>query len=117
MRRWGHGVYKLVDDEFVFIENSQIFANNRIELFYELKNKNLLLLSRNIGAYLYNPFTKKFSKSDNEVLNKWLINNYVYVSDDLKPFSDGSIPIHARGGLLIINEKLEILNKVNSDDG
>ena len=117
MRRWGHGLYKLVNDEFVFIENSEIFADNRIELFYELKNKNLLLLSRNIGAYLYNPNTKKFSKSDNEVLNNWLIDNYVYVSDDLRPFSDGTIPIHARGGLLIINENLEILNKVNSEDG
>ena len=117
MRRWGHGIYKLVNDQFVFLENTELFGDNRIELFYKLKNNNLLLLSRNVGAYLYDSNNKKLSKSGNEVLNEWLINNYVYVSDDLRPFSDGTIPIHSRGGLLIINEELEILNKVNSDDG
>ena len=117
MRRWGYGVYKMVDDEFIFLENTELFGNNRIELFYKLKNGSLLFLSRNIGAYLYNPETKKLSKSKNNILNNWLIDNFVYVSDDLKSFSDGSIPIHSRGGLLIINDELEILNKVSSEDG
>ena len=117
MRRWGYGVYKMVNDEFIFLDNTELFADNRIELFYKLENGNILFLSRNVGAYLYNNETKKLSRSKNNILNNWLIDNYVYVSDDLKSFSDGSIPIHARGGLLIINEDLEILNKVNSDDG
>ena len=69
MRRWGYGVYKMVDDEFIFLENTELFGNNRIELFYKLKNGSLLFLSRNIGAYLYNPETKKLSKSKNNILN------------------------------------------------
>ena len=32
-------------------------------------------------------------------------------------FSDGSIPIHSSGGLLLIDEDLNILNNINSDDG
>ena len=117
MRRWGYGIYKLVNDEFEYIKGSELFAQNRIELFYELKNKDLLILSRNVGAYLFKASSGTFEPSKNKILNKWLKENYVYVSDDLKPFPDGSIPIHSRGGLLIINDNLEIITKINKDDG
>ena len=51
MRRWGYGMYKLVEDEFKFIEGTEIFADNRIELFYENSNKDLLLF---IAYYFFN---------------------------------------------------------------
>ena len=115
-RRWGYGLYKLVEEEFEFIENSQFLSQNRIELFYQTKEGDLLLFSRTIGAYILKK-DGRFIKSSNSVLNNWLIKNGVYVSDNLQSFSDGSIPIHSRGGLLIIDENLNILNNINSDDG
>ena len=117
IRRWGHGLYKKVNDEFEFIEESEFFAQNRIELFYELKNKDVLLLGRSLGAYILKP-DGTFIKSKNQDLNNWLINNWVYVSDHLKPFNDGTIPIHSsNGGLLIIDENLNIKNLINYEDG
>ena len=115
-RRWGYGLYKLVGEEFEFIKNSEFLSQNRIELFYKTKKGDLLLFSRTIGAYILKK-DGKFIKSSNSVLNDWLIKNGVYVSDDLQSFSDGSIPIHSRGGILIIDEDLNILNNINSDDG
>ena len=54
---------------------------------------------------------RKYQKfTENSVLNDWLIKNGVYVSDDLQSFSDGSIPIHSRGGILIIDEDLKIVS-------
>ena len=115
-RRWGYGIYKMENDQFQFIEGTEIFADNRIELFYENSNNDVLLFSRQLGVYILDK-DGKLSKSDNETLNNWLVENGVYVQDDLKPFSDGSIPIHSRGGLLIIDENLKILNNINIDDG
>ena len=116
MRRWGYGMYKLVDDEFKFIEGTEIFADNRIELFYENSNKDLLLFSRQLGAYILDN-DGKLSRSDNETLNRWLIKNAVYVHDDLRSFKDGTFPVHSRGGILILNDDLNILNSLNEDDG
>ena len=116
MRRWGYGMYKLVDDEFQFIEGTEIFADNRIELFYENSNKDLLLFSRQLGAYILDK-DGKLSKSDNEILNKWLIKNAVYVHDDLRSFKDGTFPVHSRGGILILDDDLNILNSIDEDDG
>ena len=115
-RRWGYGLYKLVDDEFEFVEKSEFLSQNRIELFYETNDGDLLLFSRTIGAYILKK-NGNFIKSSNSVLNNWLIDNGVYVSDDLRPFSNGSIPIHSRGGILIIDENLNILNNINNEDG
>ena len=116
MRRWGYGMYKLVDDEFKFIEGTEIFADNRIELFYENSNKDLLLFSRQLGAYILDN-DGKLSRSDNETLKRWLIKNAVYVHDDLRSFKDGTFPVHSRGGILILNDDLNILNSLNEDDG
>ena len=116
MRRWGYGMYKLVDDEFKFIEGTEIFADNRIELFYENSNKDLLLFSRQLGAYILDN-DGKLSRSDNETLNRWLIKNAVYVHDDLRSFKDGTFPVHSRGGILILNDDLNILNSLDEDDG
>ena len=116
MRRWGYGMYKLVNDKFTFIEGSEIFSNNRIELFYKNKNNDLLLFSRSIGAYILKD-DGKLIKSNNEVLNEWLINNLVYVHDDLQPFSDGTFPVHSRGGILILDDDLNIINNINEEDG
>lgn len=116
MRRWGYGMYKLVDDDFVFIKGSEIFSDNRIELFYENGDGELLLFSRSIGAYVLKK-DGSFIKSNNKVLNSWLVDNLVYVHDDLRPFSDGSFPVHSRGGILILDDDLKILNNINEDDG
>ena len=45
MRRWGYGLYKLNNetDEFDFIEDSEMFSQNRIELFYEEKIKMFII--------------------------------------------------------------------------
>ena len=74
------------------------------------------MFSRTIGAYILKK-NGEFIKSTNTVLNDWLIENGVYVNDHLKPFSDGTIPIHSRGGILIIDEDLNILNNINTEDG
>ena len=38
---------------------------------------------------------ENFIKSNNEILNKWLIQNAVYVHDDFS-FKDGTFPVHSR---------------------
>ena len=32
-RRWGYGLYKLIDNKFQYIKNSEFLSQNRIELF------------------------------------------------------------------------------------
>ena len=51
-RRWGYVSYKLIDNKFAHIKNSEFLSQNRIELFYETKKGDLLLFSRTIGAYI-----------------------------------------------------------------
>ena len=85
----------IVDDEFQFIEGTEIFVRFRIEIFYENSNKDLLFLVDSWSIYIYKD--GKLSKSDNEILNKWLIKNAVYVHDDLRSFKDGTFPVHSRG--------------------
>ena len=72
--------------------------------------------TRQLGAYILDK-NGKFYKPSNETLNKWLIKNAVYVHDDLKPFKDGSFPVHSRGGILILDDNLNILNSIDEDDG
>ena len=114
--KMGYGMYKMINDDFKFIEGTEIFADNRIELFYENSNQDLLLFSRQVGAHILDK-NGKLNKSDNETLNKWLVDNAVYVHDDLRPFKDGSFPVHSRGGILILDDDLNILNSIDEDDG
>ena len=91
-RRWGHGIYKLENEEFKFIENSEIFSQNRIEIWYKTSEGDILIFSRSLGAYILKK-NGEFVKSKNKTLNEWLIKNAVYVHDDLGAFSDNTIPI------------------------
>ncbi len=115
-RRWGHGIYKLENEEFKFIENSEIFSQNRIEIWYKTSEGDILIFSRSLGAYILKK-NGEFVKSKNKTLNEWLIKNSVYVHDDLGAFSDNTIPIHSRNGMLILDENLNILNNINEEDG
>ena len=89
-----------------------MFSQNRIELFYERKNKDVILFSRSAGVYIFTS-DGKFVKSGNKTLNEWVIKNNVYVHDNLLSFSDGSF-YSPSGGLLLIDEDLNILNNINS---
>jgi len=115
-RRWGYGIYRLEEEEFNFIENSEIFSQNRIEIWHETIEKDIHIFSRSVGAYTLTS-NGSFIKSKNKTLNEWLIQNDVYVHDDLGTFSDGTYPVHSRNGMLILDENLNILNNINAEDG
>jgi len=116
IRQWGIGLLELINDEFVFIEGSEMYASNRVEIMFSSKNENISIYSSTNGAYILDQ-KGVFSKSKNNNLNKWLMDSNVAYVSELSFFSDGSIPVISNNGILILNPQLDIINLIDQSDG
>ena len=89
VRVWGIGLFELKNDEFKFIENSEIYSNNRIESMVSLSQDKIAIFSSTLGVIIYNE--SQFIPSKNRVLNNWVKEKLIYNTSETKKLSDGRI--------------------------
>ena len=116
IRQWGIGLLELIDDKFQFLEGSEFYSNNRIELMFSTSENQISIFSSTNGAFSLNK-DGTFTKSKNKLLNKWLIESKVQYVSELPSFIDGSIPIISNDGILILDNNLNIINLIDESDG
>ena len=116
VRVWGIGLFELKNDEFKFIENSEIYSNNRIESMVSLSQDKIAIFSSTLGVIIYNE--SQFIPSKNRALNNWVKEKLIYNTSETKKLSDGRIPlISFEGGIMIIDDKLKIIDLIDLNDG
>ena len=116
LRIWGEGLFKMTGGEFKLIPSTKdVFAQNRIDEQYELDNGDNLLVSRNNGLwYLKKDGTLIKAKSDQ--LDKFVKENESYTGG--KKLINNIISIVTlKGGLLFIDEQLQIRSILNTSNG
>ena len=116
LRIWGEGLFKLTDGVFKLIPSTkEIFAQNRIDEQYDLENGDNLLVSRTNGVwYLKKDGSLQKAKSDE--LDNFLKVNESYTGG--KKLRNNIIPISTtKGGLLFIDEQLQIRSILNISNG
>lgn len=117
VRIWGIGLFELKEDEFVFVKNSEIFSDFRVESMVSLNKNELAIFSGKLGAYLLKS-DESIIKLKNKRLNTWLKESNIYNVSELKKFSNGQIPlISFEGGILILDKKLNIIDLIDVSDG
>ena len=116
LRIWGEGLFKMTGGEFKLIPSTKdVFAQNRIDEQYELDNGDNLLVSRNNGLwYLKKDGTLIKAKSDQ--LDKFVKENESYTGG--KKLINNIISIVTlKGGLLFIDDQLQIRSILNTSNG
>ena len=116
VRVWGIGLFELKNDDFKFVEKSEIYSNNRIESMFSLNKNEIAILSSNLGVLIYNG--SQFKSSKNKILNNWVKEKLIYNTSETKKLSDGKIPlISFEGGIMIIDDQLNIVDLIDLNDG
>jgi hypothetical protein len=116
LRIWDKGLFKLVGGKFVLLPTTkELFAQNRIDEQYALERGDNLIVSRNLGIwYLRKDGSLQKAKSD--AIDKYVIKNESYQGGD--KLKNGIIPISTtKGGLLFIDDKLQIKSFLTSKNG
>ncbi len=116
LRIWDKGLYKLIGGKFSLLPSTkQLFAQNRIDEQYALNNGDNLIVSRTLGLwYLRKDGSLEKAKSDD--VDKFVIKNEAYQGGE--KLKNGIIPIStSKGGLLFIDEQLQVKSILNSSNG
>ena len=116
LRVWGKGLYKFIDGEFKLLPaTTSQFAQNRIDEQYAMSNGENLLVSRNIGLwYLKNDGS--ILKANSPIIDKFIKDYESYQGGE--KLKNNIIPIStSKGGLLFIDEKLQIQSILNTNNG
>ena len=116
LRIWGEGLFKLNGGEFTLIPSTkEIFAQNRIDEQYDLDNGYNLLVSRTNGLW----FLKKdgtLIKAKSDQLDNFMKINESYTGG--RKLRNNIIPISTtKGGLIFIDDQLQIRSILNSSNG
>jgi ligand-binding sensor domain-containing protein len=116
LRIWGEGLFKLTDGVFKLIPSTKdIFAQNRIDEQYDLENGDNLLVSRTNGVW-YLKKDGSLLKAKSDQLDNFLKVNESYTGG--KKLRNNIIPISTiKGGLLFIDEQLQIRSILNTSNG
>ncbi|MDE3255832.1 MAG: SpoIIE family protein phosphatase [Bacteroidota bacterium] len=116
LRIWDKGLFKLIGGKFELLPSTkELFAQNRIDEQYALDGGNNLLVSRNIGIwYLRKDGSLQKAKSDD--IDQFVIKYQSYQGGE--KLKNGIIPIStSKGGLLFIDDKMQIKSILNSKNG
>jgi hypothetical protein len=116
LRIWGEGLFKFTGGAFKLIPSTkEIFAQNRIDEQYILDNGDNLLVSRNNGVW-YLRKDCSLEKAKSEELDNFIKLNESYTGG--KKLRNNIIPIVTiKGGLLFIDDKLQIKSILNTSNG
>ncbi|MEY3811042.1 MAG: hypothetical protein RIT11_53 [Pseudomonadota bacterium] len=116
LRIWGEGLFKFTGGAFKLIPSTkEIFAQNRIDEQYILDNGDNLLVSRNNGVW-YLRKDGSLEKAKSEELDNFIKLNESYTGG--KKLRNNIIPIVTiKGGLLFIDDKLQIRSILNTSNG
>jgi hypothetical protein len=116
LRIWGEGLFKFTGGAFKLIPSTkEIFAQNRIDEQYILDNGDNLLVSRNNGVW-YLRKDGSLEKAKSEELDNFIKLNESYTGG--KKLRNNIIPIVTiKGGLLFIDDKLQIKSILNTSNG
>ncbi len=115
VREWGKGLLKLKNNELIFIEQSEIFADERIYSMLPYNNK-ILIATRTKGIFLYDSGSNNFTKPIKfKAVDNFLTDNKVYCGIALSKnkFALGTYP----GGILMFNSEGQILKQINKQSG
>ena len=116
-RIWGIGLFELKNNVFVFVQNSEIFSDHKIQSMVHLKDGHIAIFSGTLGAYLLKE-KGLIEKIKNNKLDNWIKKKNIYGLSELNKLSNGQIPlISFEGGVLILNEQLEIVDLIDQSDG
>jgi len=119
VREVGKGLFVLEDDSFRFIEQSKIFANDRIYVMLPYKEDEIFMISRNQGVYIYTPNSKteqQFLKPPNfKKIDDFIIKNQIYCGVELNKdqFALGTL----QDALLIIDKNGNVIKHINRNSG
>ena len=75
-RIWGIGLFELVNDNFQFVENSELFSSNRIESMVSLDDNNIAVFSSKLGVVIFDSLNN-FRLLNKQQVNKWLRETYI----------------------------------------
>ena len=115
-RVWGIGLFELKNNQFKYLENSKIFSNNRIESMVSVDDNKIAIFSSKLGVLLYDG--NNFISHNNKELNNWVKEKLIYNYPEIKKLSNGNFPlISFEGGIIILDDKLNIVNLVDLSDG
>ncbi|MFC2104836.1 hypothetical protein ACFLS4_05745, partial [Bacteroidota bacterium] len=118
VREWGKGLYKLENDNLIFIGQSGIFSNERIYAMLPYRNNKILIATRTQGIYIFSPNSEiqKFIKPRKfQTVNNFLIKNQAYcgINLDENKFIIGTL----QEGLIIFDGDGKIIQLLNKRSG
>ncbi len=116
LRIWDEGLFKMTDGEFRLIPSTkEVYAQNRIDEQYYLSNGDNLLVSRTNGIW-YLKKDGSLVKAKSDALDDIVKTKESYTGG--KKLKNGIIPISTtKGGLLFIDEKLQLKSILNTSNG
>ena len=116
LRIWEEGLFKLTNGKFVLLPaTKELFAKNRIDEQYAMDGGDNLLVSRNIGLWILKK-DGTLQKTTSDEVDKFVIDNESYQGGER--LRNGIIPISTtKGGLLFIDDKLNIKSILTSKNG
>lgn len=116
-RVWGLGLFELINETFEFVENSDLYADNRVESIVRLASNELAIFSSTTDVHLLTS-SGNLKRLKNTALNKWLRENKIYNASELDKLSDGKTPlISFEGGLILLDDTLKIVDQIDLSDG
>lgn len=116
LRIWDEGLYKMIGGKFQLLPSTvKDFAKNRIDEQYALGKGDNLMVSRNIGLW-YLKADGSIKKANSKEIDQFVIKNESYQGGE--KLRNNIIPISTtKGGLLFIDEKLNVRSVLNSTNG
>jgi ligand-binding sensor domain-containing protein len=116
LRIWGEGLFKLTDGVFKLIPSTkEIFAQNRIDEQYNLDNGDNLIVSRTNGIWYLKKDGTLIKAKSNQLDNFLKVNETYQGGEKLR---NNIIPISTtKGGLLFIDDQLQIRSILNTSNG
>lgn len=116
LRVWQDGLYKFENGKFSLIKStSDLFANNRIDGLYPLKNGDRLIVSRNVGLWLLKPDNQllKVKADDIDVYAK---KGEAYIGN--QPLSNGIIPMPTGyNGIVFFDQNFKLVSVIDESNG
>ena len=114
---WGKGLYELIDNEFQFVEGSELYSTNRVESMIEINEEDIAILSSSTEINILKK-DGAIINGDFRELSKWLIDNKIYNVSRQSKLSNENIPIISfDSGILLVDKNLSIIGQIDQKDG